>query len=129
MEIFKEENIKSEGSLDLEIKSEIKDLISQGKSTEEVCEECGLMLKNKTGLRNHIKVVHEASAPEECEECGITLKNKSTLQNHIKVVHVASRPFPCPECDSSFKSRHHLKSHSAIHSDGKPFSCDVCEKT
>ena len=123
MDILKQENINSEGSLDTEIKSQIKDLVRQFKSTEDVCEECGITLKNKTILQKHIKVVHADSPPEECEECGITLKNKNTLQNHIKVVHIAIRPFSCPECNSTFKS------HSAIHSDNKPFACNICDKT
>ena len=91
---------EADWSLDLEIKSEIKDFISQVKSSG-----------------------------EKCTECGLTLKNKNNLQSHMKMVHVASRPFPCTECTSTFKSKIHLASHAAVHSDDKPFSCHLCDKT
>jgi KRAB domain-containing zinc finger protein len=87
-------------SLDLQIKSEIKDFIGQIKSTK-----------------------------KECEECGFKLKNENSLRNHRNVVHRAKRPFHCSECSATFKSKHHLISHSVIHSDEKPFSCELCDNT
>ena len=80
MSVLKQGDIKTEGSLDLEIKSGIKDLISQSKSTEEECKECGAKLKNKTILQNHIRKVHVTSPPVECKECGITLKHKTVFR-------------------------------------------------
>ena len=92
--------IKTEGSSESNIKTELKDLLIQAKTAE-----------------------------EKCDECELVLKNKESLRNHIKVVHVASRPFSCDICNASFKSKAHLACHTVIHSDKKPFSCEICEKT
>lgn len=74
---------------------------------------------------------HNLQRPFMCELCGSSFSQKSKLELHTRR-HSNIRPYKCKEegCMSSFKQLTDLKTHMAcIHSDLRPFSCEICGQT
>eukprot|EP01083_Nonionella_stella_P085007 235406_1 len=61
-----------------------------------------------------------------CEICGKCFKVKHLLKKHM-VVHTDARPFKCDVCNKTYKSRGHLTTHKYTHS--RPFKCNMCRKS
>ncbi|XP_022109457.1 zinc finger protein 502-like [Acanthaster planci] len=61
-------------------------------------------------------------------ECGKTYTCMSHLKYHQKV-HSNIRPYTCEICNQSFLQLGHLKRHVRIHTQDKPFACDMCNKS
>ena len=49
------------------------------------------------------------------------------LQNHMSI-HTNEKPYECDVCEKRFRQSGGLKSHMRIHTNEKPYECDVCEK-
>ena len=49
---------------------------------------------------------------------------------HIKEAASSSResPFDCNMCSKSFKKAHLLKQHLMVHTNQRPFTCEICAK-
>lgn len=98
-------------------------------SAGEQCGECGLVLRTRAILLNHMRVVHKSSSEHRCPECDAEFPWKSTLGNHIRLVHRKERPYSCRLCDKAFRWSSHLEEHVWVtHEKRKPFKCPVCSK-
>lgn len=64
------------------------------------CEYCGAWLKNTKTLGKHIKL--HTDGPQLCPICNKVKRNKTSLKNHMRLVHSGSN-FPCTICDKKFK--------------------------
>ena len=49
------------------------------------------------------------------------------LQTHMRI-HTNEKPYECDVCERSFRHSNALKDHMRIHTNEKPYECDVCEK-
>ena len=49
------------------------------------------------------------------------------LQNHMSI-HTNEKPYECDVCEKRFRQSGGLKSHMRIHTNEKPYECGVCEK-
>lgn len=58
--------------------------------------------------------------------CNKGFKHKQLLQRH-NLVHSDDRPFVCDVCGATFKTRANLYNHSNIHSEEKPYQCTFCD--
>ncbi|XP_072035401.1 uncharacterized protein [Amphiura filiformis] len=101
-----------------------------------VCDKCGRVYRSRSGLDDHVSVVHEQSL-HVCHICGATMKWKTNLKTHLRTVHNIGGPKralvinrKCQECGTTFRSNvllyHHLRK---VHKVAKPIKCKVCSKT
>lgn len=59
--------------------------------------------------------------------CNGAFKNRSGLKQHVRTVHEKARPFKCDKCDSTFGQRNHLTQHVlVVHDKVKMFQCEFC---
>ena len=95
--------------------------------------ECGYVTYTMLLLRQHL-ITHSQDYKFECSwpECGQKFKRRHHLKQHILTKHSdpEAKRFVCHECDYRFASRRDLERHLVVHSDARPFICDVdgCHK-
>ncbi|XP_052798334.1 zinc finger protein OZF-like isoform X1 [Mya arenaria] len=66
-----------------------------------------------------------------CTECGKNLPTSRLRNKHMKKIH-SSKPVvervTCPVCQKSFRDTSKYNRHYLVHSGGKEFQCDVCDR-
>ncbi|XP_065206104.1 zinc finger protein 595-like isoform X3 [Planococcus citri] len=106
-----------------------------------VCNMCGKVFKTKSGYNHHRTNV---CVEYKCEICGDMFLVKSVLQDHLKKVHdieedisvAEPEPVPkkeqassvCPIC-GKVVTENALSRHLNLHSEDKPYICDLCGKS
>ncbi|KAG5679410.1 hypothetical protein PVAND_008977 [Polypedilum vanderplanki] len=116
---------------------------------------CNLVFNLKGNLKKHIKQVHDQERPFQCDICGISLKTKNHLVNHLKIhenpkkcpicsiilpnidAHIkrhkqVKSTFTCSQCNRECATKQALNEHiQRIHERkplGKFYSCSVCDE-
>lgn len=83
-----------------------------------------------SALKRHIQCLHSGDQGHVCDKCGITFKCSSSLTHHLTRTraHGAERKVRCdwPGCQKRFFTKKHLKVHRRLHTDEKPFVCELC---
>lgn len=109
------------------------------------CSICGKRLKSEALLAAHSRI-HTGDKPHRCGICLRSFQRATCLkQHHVRVhlkvkvnaaAHAAGRrkstltkAFPCPICSKVFKFKSLLASHSMIHSNVRPYTCDFCSRS
>ena len=94
-----------------------------------MCSKCDKTYRYKENLKQHVKW-HNGEKDYQCTECDKFFSQAGNLKSHIRSIHRAERPFMCSLCDKSFKQKDslncHIKRHGVVE---KKFQCDVCHKT
>jgi len=106
--------------------SELKkhtDMVHEGK--KHICPICGVGFHSPTYLKTHITSVHEGKKPYKCELCDTCCSQKSGLRLHMKKVHNAEK-IQCPKCDKMISSYNLLTHTKRVHDKIFPFLCNTC---
>ncbi|XP_022094029.1 uncharacterized protein LOC110981102 [Acanthaster planci] len=94
-----------------------------------LCEECGMLFRQRRSLKLHHRAVHElgdtGQLPFVCNRCGRAFRWEASLRKH-RTLHSQHRHFICQTCGKSFKVQAHLKRHVIMHEEVKPFVCPFC---
>ncbi|KAM7369517.1 hypothetical protein PAMP_010836 [Pampus punctatissimus] len=109
------------------------------------CSICGKRLKTEALLAAHSRI-HTGDKPHRCGVCLRSFQRATCLKQHHIRVHLkvrvsdvphaaprrrssAAKEFPCLICSKAFKFRSLLASHSLIHSEVRPHTCDFCSRS
>lgn len=110
------------------------------------CGVCGKRLKSEALLAAHSRI-HSGDKPHRCSICLRSFRHATCLKQHHVRVHLRvkvneaphaigrrkgsaqGKTFPCPICGKVFRFKSLLASHSLIHSEIRPFSCDFCSRS
>lgn len=93
---------------------------------------CGARFVSKYALNEHVARKHTDVKPFECSTCGKCFATEALEAIHSKIHQIIDDEdmFICDiaGCCARFKKKHGLKSHVLrIHTDIKPFKCDMCD--
>lgn len=95
---------------------------SEGRSKIE-CPECGEKFLHQARYDYHYAVKHK-SEEVPCDICGKRLKHRNLLQAHIRKAH--NSRYECSQCGKFLQSKYALETHMRIHTNEKPFGCELC---
>ncbi|XP_041745632.1 zinc finger protein 23-like [Coregonus clupeaformis] len=92
------------------------------------CSQCDKSYALQRTLQGHV-ARHHAGVRYPCTYCGKLFLSMSSLTRH-DLIHTQERPFKCnvSECGKSFKSKSEVKVHMRYHTGERPFQCKVCGK-
>lgn len=93
-------------------------------SKDPFCALCEMNFPSKESLRSHIKEFHITEKQIKCPDCEKTYSNTKKLIWHIRT-HI-EKNFQCPQCPKICTTKITLKRHAAMHSDERPFMCELC---
>ena len=85
---------------------------------------CDEVFTNDMRLKRHL-VLHRGARPHQCEVCGSSFKMKNTLLRH-KLIHSDDKPFVCEieGCGKRFGRREHMREHMDRHPGESRLTCD-----
>merc|ERR1712179_27105 len=94
---------------------------------KKMCSHCGYSTYNGSGLRKHIKRVHEQENKNLiCPLCAKICASEENMKNHMRSSH-PTKSFKCDKCDYFTNNRDSFKNHVETHG-GNRFSCHICDK-
>ncbi|XP_061162998.1 zinc finger protein 236-like [Saccostrea echinata] len=87
------------------------------------CGECKYSTHNRSYLKQHVDLIHNAVRLYKCPFCDYAGKRSHSLREHL-IVHSNERPFTCPHCNATFRKKGHLTNHEKLHK--KSVKCPIC---
>ncbi|XP_055691509.1 zinc finger protein 808-like [Lutzomyia longipalpis] len=96
------------------------------------CDKCEKKFKSKSGIKWHIRLIHEGMKPTfgkqksfHCSQCSASFVLKEGLLNHMDMHNRES--FECPKCPGKYTDKKDFFKHfHLVHR--TDFSCNLCEK-
>ena len=91
------------------------------------CDRCPYTSNQKSGINDHIDVVHEGVVIRcPVEGCNSSFKNRSNKRQHVKSMH-GTEKFKCQDCDYVGTSQRVVRVHYGTHHGVKYFACELCD--
>nr|XP_014092312.1 transcription factor grauzone [Bactrocera oleae] len=94
------------------------------------CQICGTWLRHMSGLKQHMKSIHEDPGGEHrCQICNKVSTTSRALRRHIYLNHECERKFKCTMCEKAFKRPQDLREHTSTHTGEVLYTCPNCPMT
>ncbi|XP_061713736.1 zinc finger protein 595-like isoform X2 [Cydia pomonella] len=87
------------------------------------CNICQKKFRMKHLVLKHM--THSEKRLYNCNDCGLALKTKDTLRNHL-LLHRSNKDYPCELCSKSFQKLDYLRVHMVTHTKEKRYECRYC---
>ena len=101
---------------------------SKSEMKEYQCTQCPKTYARRSGLKRHVRAVHDEGTAYQCPHCPKTYKWKATLHNHVKIKHGEGKKIQCNICLKMFDTKQNLNRHILSHTGEKPFVCKICKR-
>ncbi|TRY79818.1 hypothetical protein TCAL_14780 [Tigriopus californicus] len=139
-------------SLKLHVAKHLRD---QGILPKEMCDLCGVEVRDKSSLKSHMNThetqrwnctfcdrpfksqryldchvarFHDKSETFKCDVCAKGFSTTFLLKDHKRRNH-QERTFKCAHCGKMMYSKNNLIAHERIHTGENPYSCQLCDYT
>ena len=95
------------------------------------CRYCGKNFTRPHSLKRHL-LIHTGERPYECDICQARFNQTTHLRSHKKNCHDIFWIFLqvsekiCPYCGKQFQSPFATRRHILIHTNEKPYKCEIC---
>ncbi|XP_045768578.1 zinc finger protein 62-like [Maniola jurtina] len=97
------------------------------------CHLCSKTFKSAMYIEHHFRKYHHTEGESQtlrCRLCDRACPTPRKLRVHFyDFHHIKNKRYYCDHCNKLCLSRGGLKVHIAIHSDNRPFKCDLCDAT
>ncbi|XP_036343595.1 transcription factor grauzone-like [Rhagoletis pomonella] len=94
------------------------------------CQICGTWLRHMSGLKQHMKSIHEDPGGEHrCSICNKVSTTARALRRHVYLNHECERKFKCTMCEKAFKRPQDLREHTSTHTGEVLYTCPNCPMT
>jgi KRAB domain-containing zinc finger protein len=90
------------------------------------CDLCPKSYPRKGQIMVHLAI--HSKLVLKCDECDYSTKRKDALNVHKKRMHSNAKPFSCEICEKKFKAKAHVQVHQSVHTTTKNFECKICGK-
>lgn len=113
----------------------IGEIIARKRSTAMFsCDLCQKSFQLQSLLKRHILTHNEEEQSErkhKCDKCEASFKRPEHLKLHVNSVHLKFKPHKCGHagCEKSFTQVGDRNVHMKVHTDEKPHSCLMCQKS
>ncbi|KAH3787159.1 zinc finger protein 26-like isoform X1 [Dreissena polymorpha] len=97
--------------------------LSQEAKSRLMCHSCGIVLKNKQCLDQHVLNFHTIHQ-HKCENCKKKFKNSDRLSDHMK--HCHSNSYQCDQCGEVLSSHKRFQRHKQRLHAGRLLTCSKC---
>ncbi|XP_037823192.1 zinc finger protein 271-like isoform X2 [Lucilia sericata] len=104
------------------------DIVSVSAETDQhECAVCMKLFKCQQAVARHLHRHHPEIEFFKCPYCDDNFYGLDLLAEHIKVKKHIQKPNICKYCLKSFDRKTDLNRHIRIHTDERPYSCNVCD--
>ena len=90
------------------------------------CTDCGSVFTGKKKLQYHIRIKH-CGKRFVCLQCQCTFASGSGLREHVKHIHQKLARYQCQTCGKGYSHRSNYDDHVAVHTGVKRNVCPICQ--
>ncbi|XP_039452494.2 uncharacterized protein LOC120431441 [Culex pipiens pallens] len=107
----------------VQVEQQLNSWVRSSGKREHVCE-CGVTMKKKENLNEHIRNVHLGIKSYVCSVCGLAVDYRTSLNHHLKT---HTKPYACewPRCGRKFSQLQQKRRHEKVHVKGEEDDMDM----
>ena len=95
---------------------------SRSKYVVKFCHICGHVCNTERSFKNHI-LRHKVNLNFSLFQF---ISNRQIIKSILRIYFQEENAYPCTQCPKKFSSKKHLDGHLVIHSNKRPFVCQIC---
>lgn len=92
------------------------------------CDQCGRGFESREDVLDHIHT-HSTTSCEHCKQCGKCFSTEDEHERHNELIHSENKPFQCQICNRRYLRISTYNCHMKTHRKERPHVCPHCDKT